>query len=98
VNSSTIDNQPVSILEAFAAGLPVVTTPAGGIPELVRHEETGLLVPCGEPAAMASAVAGLLEDPPRALALARRAREEAERHAWPRLRRAWAAAYGEGPA
>ena len=45
VNASEVDNQPVSILEAFAAGLPVVSTSAGDIPSMVRHGETGLLVP-----------------------------------------------------
>jgi glycosyltransferase involved in cell wall biosynthesis len=41
VNASVVDNQPVSLLEAFASGLPVVSTPTGDIAAMVRHEETG---------------------------------------------------------
>ena len=49
LNASVVDNQPVSILEAFAAGLPVVSTPTGDIAAMVRHGETGLLVPPLDP-------------------------------------------------
>jgi glycosyltransferase involved in cell wall biosynthesis len=47
LNASEVDNMPLSILEAYAAGTPVVTTDAGGIPFILSHEETGLLVPTG---------------------------------------------------
>lgn len=93
LNSSVVDNQPVSILEAFAAGLPVVTTPVGDIPNMVRDGETGLVVPVDVPSAMAEAVAVLLGDPGRARALARAARQEVEQYAWPRVREEWAAVY-----
>jgi glycosyltransferase involved in cell wall biosynthesis len=94
VNSSVLDNQPVSLLEALAAGLPVVSTPAGDIPSLVRHGETGLLVPPREPAAAAAAVISLLEDPGRARDMARRGREVVAARAWPRVRADWEALYG----
>ena len=97
VNSSVVDNQPVSVLEAFAAGLPVVSTGAGDIAAMVRDGETGLLVPPGDPAAMAKAVAGLLDNPDRAHGIARRARQEVEEYTWPRVRDAWAAVYSGGP-
>ncbi len=93
VNSSVVDNQPVSVLEAFAAGLPVVSTPTGDIANMVRDGETGLLVPASDPAAMAKAVISLLEDPDRAMAMARRARGEVEKYSWPRVRERWAAVY-----
>jgi glycosyltransferase involved in cell wall biosynthesis len=93
VNASRIDNQPVSILEAFAAGLPVVSTGTGDIAAMVRAGESGRLVPGGDPAAMARTVASLLEDPEGTRRMARRARGVAEAHTWPRVRRAWAAVY-----
>lgn len=93
VNSSVVDNQPLSVLEAFAAGLAVVSTATGDIAALVRDGETGLIVPPGDPAAMAKAVTALLEDPDRALQMARAARHQAEAHRWPRVRDRWAAVY-----
>jgi glycosyltransferase involved in cell wall biosynthesis len=94
LNASVVDNQPVSILEAFAAGLPVVSTPTGDIAAMVRHDETGLIVPPVEPAAMASAVLELLNDPGKALRLAQQARSEISRYTWSAVRDQWAAAYG----
>ena len=58
---------------------------------MVRHGETGLIVPPGDPDAMAAAVASLLENPERALSMARRARREAERHSWRAVREDWLA-------
>jgi glycosyltransferase involved in cell wall biosynthesis len=57
------DVLPVSLVEAMAAGVPVVTTPIGGIGELVRDGETGLLVEPDNAEAVADAVARLLRDP-----------------------------------
>jgi glycosyltransferase involved in cell wall biosynthesis len=66
---------PLSVLEAMAAGVPVVATAVGGIPELVAHGETGLLVESGRPEALAAALDELLSDPARAEALGRAGRE-----------------------
>ena len=93
VNSSRVDNQPLFVLEAFAAGTPVVTTSAGGIPWMVRHEENGLLVPVDDPAALAGQVRRLFEDPALATRLARRGRETLAPHAWPVVRAGWVAVY-----
>lgn len=93
VNSSVVDNQPGSVLEAFAAGLPVVSTPTGDITAMVRDGETGLLVPPDDPAAMAKAVTVLLEDPERALAITRRARQQVEGYTWAKVREEWANVY-----
>jgi glycosyltransferase involved in cell wall biosynthesis len=65
--------------EAAAAGVPVVASDVGGLPEVVLDGETGLLVPPGDVGALAAAVTGLLGDRDRLLALGRRAHEEAER-------------------
>lgn len=96
VNASVLDNQPVSVLEAFAAGLPVVSTPVGDLRNLVRDWDTGLVVPTADPAATAKAVVSLLERPETAVAFARRGREEVERFTWSRVRDGWAAAYAGG--
>ena len=67
----------LAALEALASGVPVVATRVGGVPEVVRHSETGLLVPVGEPKALAGAVLNLLSDEPRRLAMGRAARRDA---------------------
>ena len=95
VNSSVLDNQPVSVLEAFAAGLPVVSTPTGDIGAMVHHGETGLLVPPQDPQAMAHAIETLLDEPERASRMARQARAEVEKFTWPAVRAQWAALYGD---
>jgi len=93
VNSSLVDNQPISVLEALAAGLPVVSTPTGAIGEMLGDGDTGILVPERDPAAMAGAIAALLDDPARAIGMARRARQAIAVYTWPRVRERWAAAY-----
>jgi glycosyltransferase involved in cell wall biosynthesis len=97
LNSSVLDNQPVSILEAFAAGLAVVSTSTGDIGRMLRDGETGLLVPADDPPAMAAAVTEILEHPQRAWPMVQRARREAERYSWPAVRAAWAEVYSAGP-
>ena len=66
VSSSAWEGSPIALMELMAAGKPIVATAVGGVPDLVVEGETGLLVPPGEPAALAEAFGGLVED--RALA------------------------------
>ncbi len=93
LNASVIDNQPLSILEAFAAGLPVVTTATGDIGSMVGGGERGILVPPRDPGAIAGAVETLLAEPGLALRLSERARQEVERHGRERAAQEWAAVY-----
>lgn len=62
LNPSLVDNMPVSVMEALASGVPVVSTNVGGIPFIVNHEQTALLVPPGSPDAMADAMIRLIND------------------------------------
>ena len=89
LNSSVVDNQPVSVLEAFAAGLPVITTATGDLSRMIEDGCTGVLVPPRDPSAMAAAACRLLDDPDRAGRMALQARQEVEKHSWPRVRREW---------
>jgi len=93
VNASDIDHQPLSIIEAFASGLPVVTTNAGGIPDMVTDRETGLMVDRNDPEAIAEQVIQLLSDNVLALRLASRAGEASHKYTWAAVRRDWLRLY-----
>jgi glycosyltransferase involved in cell wall biosynthesis len=93
INPSTVDNMPNSILEAFASGVPVVSTDAGGIPDMVVNGESGLLVPVRDVAAMAQGVASVLRDPALAQRLRQAGLAEAARYDWPKVRDQWLDAY-----
>jgi glycosyltransferase involved in cell wall biosynthesis len=71
---------PVAILEAMGAGLPVVTTPVGAIPELVIDGETGILAPPGSSSALADALARLVNDPKLRSRLGSNGRNRVETH------------------
>ncbi len=93
VNSSVIDNQPVSILEAFASGLPVVSTPTGDIAAMAGHGRRGILIPRNNPVAMATAITALLDAPGLAASMANRAWQEVENYTWAQVGRQWIEIY-----
>jgi glycosyltransferase involved in cell wall biosynthesis len=76
--SSLSEGVSLTLLEAMAAGLPVIATDVGGNREVVAHGETGFLVPPGSPEAIASAALSLIDDPARALAMGRAGRKRIE--------------------
>ena len=78
VLSSLSEGSPNALLEAMAAGVPVVATAVGGVPEMVTHEESALLVPPQERKAMTAAIDRLLSGKEFADRLAQRARELVE--------------------
>lgn len=82
LNTTNVDNAPVSVLEALACGLCVVSTNVGGIPYLLEHEGDALLVPPENPGAMAAAVLGLVRDGELAARVSSNGRRKAEGFDW----------------
>lgn len=80
VLSSVTEGLPTILVEAMMCGVPIVTTAVGGIPEILKNNDTGLLVPAGDPLALAQAVARILDGPDFARKMARRAQAEAHAH------------------
>lgn len=89
LNTTNVDNTPVSVLEAMACGLCVVSTNVGGIPYLLDNERDALLVPPDDSEAMASAVHRLLTQPGLAERLSGNARKKAEQFDWSVILRRW---------
>jgi glycosyltransferase involved in cell wall biosynthesis len=93
IQTPEIDNMPVSMLEAFASGTPVVSTRAGGVPAILTDGEHGLLGPVGDHEAIARAVLRLLGDPELASRLARQAHAACRAYTWEATREQWLHAY-----
>ena len=93
VNASRLDNMPVSILEAFAAGVPVVSTSAGGIPFVARHNVSALLASPGDAETLAIHLLAVLRDEPLAARLRMAGRTVVESCRWEVVRPAWLSIY-----
>jgi glycosyltransferase involved in cell wall biosynthesis len=85
------EGTPTVLLEAAAAGLPIVTSDVGGCGDIVEHGRSGWLLPPGDAGALAAAIAEALDDPVRAAAMAAAARRRAEDFSWPRIAARYAA-------
>jgi glycosyltransferase involved in cell wall biosynthesis len=93
LNTSSIDNMPVSILEAFAAGLPVVTTKPGGIPWMVIDRVSAHLVDVDDHKAVAERLIALMENPDEVVALTTAGRQERLRYSFEVVRPQWTSLY-----
>lgn len=89
INTTNVDNQPVSVIEAMALGFPIVSTNVGGIPYLIEDQKNGLLVPPGDPEAMADAIIRVLKNPQLCEKLSRNARVHAETFDWSNIEPKW---------
>jgi glycosyltransferase involved in cell wall biosynthesis len=89
LNTTDVDNTPVSVIEAMACGLCVVSTNVGGIPDLLTHGEDAILVPARDSAAMAAGVRQILTNPELARRISENARRKAEEMDWPVVLPVW---------
>ena len=95
LNTPDIDNMPVSVLEAFAAGTVVISTNVGGIPFIVSDQETGMLVDKNDEVGVFEAVRKVLGDAPRARKISLAARKETKKYLWENIAPRWVRKYKE---
>ena len=93
VQTPALDNMPLSVLEAAASGLPVVSTRVGGVPAVVTDRVDGLLAPDNDADAIAARIIELIERPDYAQQLAGAARDRCAQYDWRRVRDSWLAVY-----
>lgn len=95
LSSSLVDNMPISVLEALASGVPVVSTNVGGVPALVENEREAILVPPSEPESMAEALASLWRSPETRRALRDAGLDKARSFGWNVVREQWRDVYAD---
>ena len=93
VQTPAVDNMPLSVLEAFSSGLPVVSTDVGGVSAVLTPGTHGLLARANDPHSVASRIVQLIEQPDHARQLAATAHDACAQYEWRRVRDSWIAAY-----
>jgi len=89
INTTNIDNMPVSVMEAMALGLPIVSTDVGGLPYLIEINVDGILIPVNDEKKMAEAIISLLDNGEMAAELSKNAREKVEKFDWNVVKVTW---------
>lgn len=89
INTTRFDNLPVSLIEAMALGLPVVSTNVGGLPFFITDQQDGLLVKDNDVEGMCVAIDNLVSDNLNAKNIARNARHKAEEFDWQKVKHQW---------
>ena len=89
INTTHFDNTPVSVIEAMALGLPIVSTDVGGIPFLIQENSNGLLVSDGDSMEMVSQIKRLINNPDLVVHLSKNARQTVENFDWKIVKKQW---------
>ncbi len=91
INTTNFDNMPVSVMEAMALGLPVISTDVGGLPFLIENGIDGILVPPNNPEAFVKAIEDLCDNPLKAQEITKNARAKMEGFDWENVKHSWIA-------
>ena len=89
LNTTRVDNTPVSILEAMALGLPIVSTKVGGIPYILENGKNASLIREPNPDVLMEALQNILMNPEKAIEMANKSREKVEVYDWAHIRHQW---------
>lgn len=89
INTTNFDNMPISVIEAMALGLPVVSTNVGGLPYLINDEENGILVVPNQAEVFVEALVQLVEKSEKAKRITQRARKDVEKLDWSIVKNKW---------
>ncbi|WP_028873289.1 glycosyltransferase family 4 protein [Psychroserpens burtonensis] len=89
INTTNFDNMPVSVIEAMALGLPVVSTNVGGMPYLITNQREGILVNPDNVLDMVNAIQGVMSDRLKREEIIRNARLKAEQLDWKHIKKQW---------
>lgn len=95
INTTNFDNMPVSVMEAMALGLPVISTNVGGLPSLIENDVDGILVPPNHSQAFVNAIEELCTNPPKAQKIAQNARTKMEQLDWETIKHKWIKLLGD---